>query len=1033
MEPRTLNELERRLALSLARSFEKIETLKWDPPTAGKHASKARLDLNIRKPNTFLYVIDYRGSALIKLDGEPYWSLDGFHKSMRIPRGRHEITAEFTPYQAFGEKVSVSFGTPMLTARNEDAYRFWNHCFMILSLAKQTEDKELSDDLFKLLDLAFREAYFESVTHDQLVLASSSVKVFSNELLEVVPRSNAEDIQAIGYRYESRDSKKWALGLDVVESGLRNLVKKYGKRGQIVAIAHGHIDTAWLWHFRETEKKVARTFSVVSTLFHKYEFSYMQSMALYCEWTKKNQPALFDKIRSYVARGIWELGAGWVENDTNLISGESFVRQFLYSQRFYRNEFGKIAKVYWLPDTFGFAASIPQIARLGGVEFFATQKVFWNDTNIFPYSVFNWMGIDGTAIPAMAFGHAKDGYNSEFALDELTEQWSNWTEKDVPMLYSFGYGDGGGGPTEEMLIRAEIINKLPILPRVKLKVEGKQAKQVSYIEREYSRLLSENFFNDRNKWRGELYAEFHRGVPTSHTKIKILNRRAEIALREAELWSTILNQTEIKSNPSFKKELAELWKVVLKNQFHDVLPGSAINEVYATAYDELESVIADADAVTRNCTNTIARRKVCIFNSLPWTRNEYIVTKHHESATKEVQRVENGHLVSLTVPSVGFITMDDAIAEIPRSKSVRVEEGANQIQIENNYLRIVIDKRDCGVRSIFDKESKKEVLKEKSNLFTFYENLPGWADAWDIEKGYKITSFNVLDSSEKPLIIEKGPLRVRVNLGKKEFRNSLINQEIIVHAASRRIDFKTGFEMHDRELFLKVWFHFNINSEQATYEIPFGNIERKVTTNTSFEKALFEVPMQKWVDFSDSGYGVAILNDGRYGISAEHGSFGISVVRTPTYPDFATDSERGSFTFSIYPHLGTWREAEIPRRAYELNNPIQITDGGSKTGVDPRETTSSSFVEINSPNIMLETIKQAEDGEEMIIRVFETENKSGEAKIKLWRKVENVKSLDLLELNEVKTDKLAFFENEIIFSYSNYQILTLKVELQEMR
>jgi alpha-mannosidase len=1032
MESRTLKELERRLAFSLARSFEQIEMLKWHSLTNPKSSVNiAGLNLNVKKPNAFLYVIDYKGSALVRLDGEAYWSLDGYHKSMRIPKGRHEITAEFTHYQAFGEKVSMSFGTPILTIRNEDAYKFWNYCLMILSLAKQTKDKELSDDLFKLLGFAFRETFFESVTRDQLVLASASAKTFPNELLEVVPKSNVEDIQKIGYCYEG-DSKKWVHALDLVENGLMSLVRKYGKRGQIVAIAHGHIDTAWLWHFRETENKVARTFSVISTLLQKYEISYIQSMAIYYEWTKKNQTALFEKIRDYVAKGFWELGAGWVENDTNLISGESFARQFLYSQRFYRDEFGKIAKVYWLPDTFGFAASIPQIARLGGAEFFATQKVFWNDTNIFPYSVFSWIGIDGTTIPAMAFGHAKDGYNSEFALDELMEQWSNWTEKDVPMLYSYGYGDGGGGPTEEMLLRAEIVNKLPILPHVKLSANVKQAKQFSYIEQEYSRFLSEDFFNDGNKWRGELYAEFHRGVLTSHTKVKMLNRRAESALREAELWSTLLNQSERKPNPSYKKELAELWKVVLKNQFHDVLPGSAINEVYATAYEELESVTANAARITKNCTNRIARQGGCIFNSHPWTRQEYIVAKQRTSTMKEAQKIEDGYLVKVSAPSVGFTKLDYVVSEIQDTRTVRVEESANQIHIENNYLRIMIDKRDGGVSSIFDKESRREVLKEKSNHFAFYENLPGWADAWDIEKGYKVTSFDVPNSKEEPVIKERGPLRARVKLGTKEFRNSKINQEIIGHADSRRIDFKTEFDMHDRELLLKVWFHFKINSETATYEIPFGNIERKVTTNTPFEKAMFEVPMQKWVDFSDSSYGVAILNDGRYGISAEHGSFGISIVRTPIYPDFATDSERGSFTFSIYPHLGTWREAEIPRRAYELNNPIQVTDSSSRTESRARAGESYSFLEIDSSNMMLEAIKLAEDSEEMIIRLYETKNKSGEAKVKLWRKVKSVKSLDILELNEVKNDKLAFFENEIILSYRNYQILTLKVELQEM-
>lgn len=1031
MELRTLEELDRRLALTLARSYEQVETLKWNSSTSNSVTSIAKLNLNVRNRNTLLFVLNYKGSALVKLDGEPYWSFDGYHKSMRVPIGEHKVIAEFTPFQAFGEKISISFGTPILALRNENAYRFWNYCYVILSLAKQTKDKELADDLFKLLDLALRETYFESVTYDQLVLASASSKIFPNELLEVVPRPNKQELQNIGYRYEeTRSSEKWLQGLGLVQDELTKLVRKYGKRGEIVAIAHGHIDTAWLWHFDETKRKISRTFSVISTLFETYDFHYMQSTALYYEWTKRNQPKLYEKIRGYLKKGIWELAAGWVENDANMLSGESFVRQFLYSQRFYKNEFGKLAKIYWLPDTFGFAGSIPQIARLGGMEMFATQKVFWNDTNRFPYSVFSWIGIDGTAIPAIAFGHAKDGYNSEFALDELTDQWSNWTEKDIPMLYSFGHGDGGGGPTEEMLIRAEIIDKLPVLPHVKLSSEKKVTSKSSYLEQEYSRILTPDFFQDRNKWRGELYGEFHRGVLTSHTKIKVLNRRAEVALREAELWSTLVGKTENRSFPSYKEELAALWRIVLKHQFHDVLPGSAIHEVYVTAYEELESVIKKADKITKNCTSKIARRRDCIFNSLPWNRQDYIVTKKCRQKTEDSQKVEGGYLLKVSTPSLGYSSINDVVIEVPRSK-VSAEERSDQIEMENKFLKIIIDKNDGGLWSIFDKEANREVLREKSNLFTFYENIPGWADAWDIEKGYKITRFNAPNSKDKTVILEKGPLRVRIKLGRKYFRNSTIKQEVIMYADSRRIDFKTSFDMHDRELLLKVWFHFNINSDKATYEIPFGNIERKVTTNTSWEKAMFEVPMQKWVDFFEKGYGVAILNDGKYGISAEHGSFGISVIRTPIYPDYATDSEAGSFIFSIYPHEGTWHEAKIPRKAYELNVPILTLERESKDRGKYEDASASSFLNIDSPNLMVETIKQAEDGQEMIIRLYEMENKRGEAEIELWRKIRSVKCLDILELTELNNNSLTFSENRIHFSYNNYQILTLKVELQK--
>lgn len=1032
VEKRGLKELERRVALLLPQSFTNIRFLQWTPKSDGVSAT---LDLEVNHSDSVLVFLDYKGSALVTMDGEAFWSLDGYHKSVSIGQGKHAILAEFTPYLAFGEKTAMSFGTPILAVRNPSAYKFWIYCSTVLDLAKQSKDREVSSDLFDLLSDSLEAAFFESVTQEQIQLATYLHDKFPRELVNTIPKRTPAAEQ-LGYR-EHATVAKWHDALSILENGLQLLVKKYGKRGEILGIAHGHIDTAWLWPFSETEKKVARTFSVVATLLDRVpDFHYIQSMALYYDWMKKDQPALYERIKRYVREGRWELGAGWVENDANMPCGESFARQLLYSQQFYQKEFGRSANVHWLPDSFGFAASIPQIAKLGGISLFATHKLFWNDTNTFPYALFNWVGIDGTSLPSIYFGQGRDGYNSTFAIEEVIEQWTNWADKDIdlPMLFAFGYGDGGGGPTEEMFLRAEAVDKLPILPNVRL--TSPLGHGESFLEKNYSDLISGKI--GKNAWRGELYVETHRGVQTSHIKMKYLNRRAEFALREAEIWSTILWSMNKASNSSSqgREGIQKLWKILLKHQFHDVLPGSSINEVYALAYKELEEVLAGAERVAIDSMKHLCEvssssdgKEIVLFNSLPWRRaDEYVV---FPTEIQSGQMVDAGYLTRVDVPSVGFAFQAEAIRAVSPSNSVSFQEGSTFCTIENQFLKVKLDKNDGSIASIFDKEAEREVLKAKSNQFVFYENSPGWADAWDIEKGYRNTSFPV-SRWESCEVLEKGPLRARVMI-KRKFRHSAIEQELIMHAGSRRIDFKTTTNLQDRELLLKVWFHFDINADSAVFEIPFGNIERKTTSNTSWEKAKFEVPMLNWVDISEADYGVAMLNDGRYGIAVEGTSLGLSVAKTPMYPDFATDSEANTFVFSIYPHRSGWREAEIPQRALELNVPIRSVAGGNFKDAEFSKaphggSPGKSFVTIDSSNLMLETLKVSEDQSGIVCRLYEMHNKRGTASLVIWNAAKQAIATDLLE-RDSRSKQLQLSDQKVEIPYRNYQILTAKITL----
>ncbi|QGA55359.1 alpha-mannosidase [Sulfolobus sp. E5-1-F] len=964
---RTLNELEARLILILGNSFRNLKQLRWNV----ENHNKAYLEVE-GKGNSYLVIVDHKGSGLIRLNGKPYFELDRYHTLIPIPFGSHKISLELSNYMDFGEKVDISPGIPFYTEIDSNAYRLYIYGSQVLDLVRSINDNEVKEDLGNALSKALREAYFESISKEQLFILSKLIRTTLD-----VSRMVQEIEDPLEVYKEDENRGKYERALNILKSELSRLVSKYGKRGELIGTGHAHIDTAWLWPFDETRRKVLRTFSTILTLLDKYDFHFIQSAAIYYEWIKTNSPELFERIKEKVKEGKWELAALYVESDANMVSGESLARQFLYSQRFYLENFGRIADILWLPDTFGFSASLPQIAKLGGVKAFATHKVFWNDTNTFPFNIFKWIAPNGEQLPAVTFGHGKGGYNSDFSASSVLEQYNNWVQKDQPMLYSYGYGDGGGGPNEDMLIRAEAINLLPILPKVELSGVNSYIRKIVPVE----------------EWRGELYLETHRGVLTSHSKMKLLNRMAEIALREAELWSTLARTYD-------KEVFTRLWKIVLKDQFHDVLPGSAIKDVYKVTYQELEEVINTANNIASEAMlKLVGGRgdKTFVFNSLSWNREEYL----------EV----NGKLVKVSVPSVGFSLLEP----VEVKDRVVISENNNEYLIENKYYKIRIG-RNGEVLSLFDKEANREVLGDKSNLLVAYENIPGWADAWDIEKGFEYTSFEIKASSSEILNNDGIVASIRFTY---KFRKSEIIQIIRVYADSRRIDFITTLRMKDRELLLKSWFYFDLNVEKAVSDIPFGVIERFTWTNTSWDKARFEVPNQKFVDFSESDYGVVLLNNGKYGATLRGSSVGLSLTKTPIYPDPSTDLEEITFVYSLYPHLGDWKKADVVKKAYELNVPLRVVNG-------IHEVKSKSFIKV-SDKLILEAVKVAEDdSNSIVLRLYEYENTRGEAIIELPFNVTEARSLDLLELNEVPRE-IKTEGNRIRIKYKNRDILTISV------
>ena len=979
-------ELRRRVAFVLANSFTNVRQLGWDSVTSEGDLLRASTSLEADGEDPVLFVVGYSGSALVKVNGSSYFSLDGYHKYVPLVKGANRVEAEFSKYEAFGNVVTPSPGTPYYAERRPTAYRLAIYLMTLLDVAEKS-DEELRNDIYELLTRVLSMVPFKGITREQALLALQvSQGLFPAEIVNLpgsyqLP-SGDEDL---GFR-DGGAYNDYSAALEALRGGLSELRSKYGKRGSVWAYGHAHIDAAWLWPFDETKRKVLRTFSVIATLMERYDFRYLQSSSMYYEWVKESDPQLYSRIKELVAKGKWYYSAGYIEFDSNLITGESIARQLLYSQRFFISEFGRPAELLWLPDSFGYSAQLPQIASLSGIKSFATHKVFWNDTDRFPYSAFWWESPDGTRLPAAAVGNGPNGYNGLMVASELIEKWRNWADKDIPMTYSYGWGDGGGGPTEEMLITAKAIDESPLAPSVNVTPP-----------------LRVPAGDPRSTWRGELYVETHRGTYTSHTKMKDLMARAEAWLREAELWSAIAG--------TYDRELfRSLWKVVMKNQFHDVIPGSAIKDVYDSVYKELEEVIEKASSVAAEAARRLAGdgSELIAFNSLPWSRSALLTLSE---PVEGAQRAEEGYLVRVTLPAGGC----DAVRPAP-SQGVKVTADKDGYTLDNGILRVRVD-RSGDVLSIYDVESSREALRSKTRLVA-YENAPGWADAWDIEKSYRDYQVE-LDVREEARVVEEGPLRATVK-AVRGFLNSSVEVRVSLVSGERLVRITLKPKMKDREYMVKLWVPADVNADRATYDIPFGVIERPTTSNTPWEAAKFEVPALRWADVSEDDYGVSVIAVTRHGFSANGSELGVTVARTPIFPDPTTDSESADTLIAIYPHRGDWRSAGTHRVAAELATPVVVVRGGSRC--------RGPLFSLEPEGLLLEAVKVAEDDDSLIFRVYNVFNRRGSGTLRLWDTPRSAQAVNILESEPIKKN-VSVSGNSVVFDFKNYEIVTLKVSV----
>ena len=826
-------------------------------------------------------------------------------------------------------------------------------------------------------------------------------------------------------------------------------------RPTICCVGHTHIDCAWLWTLRVTQDKAVRSFSTVLELMRQYpEYKFMSSQPLLYQFVKKNAPEIYEEIRERVREGRWETeGAMFVEADCNLSSGESLVRQILYGKRFFKKEFGKDNVVVWLPDVFGYSAALPQIMKKTGIRYFMTTKINWNEFNRMPYDTFMWRGIDGTEIlthfmPTRDYKDTADNanrtnffttYNGFINPSQVKGSWKRYSQKylNQETLMACGYGDGGGGTTREMLENQRRLSKgIPGCPNTRM----------SHVTEFFEKLEQDICQNPYLPvWSGELYLEYHRGTYTTMARNKRYNRKSEFACQNMEwlgvMEECLLGEEDLPGggHPGGKypaRLLKESWETVMKNQFHDILPGSSIKEVYEDSKAEYEELLERAGQQIREQLQRLADHvdagagDVVVFNpygALGEGIAEFSPGKGKEvtglrdgSGKIPVQQTAEGRCIfeALGVPSRGYRTYGYGEENAMPSELTVSERG-----MENRYFILEFNEKGQFSR-IYDKENKREVLKpgRAGNVIMSYEDRPHNYDAWDINNYYTEKSWEV-DQVSSVQVTEMGPVRAAVQID-RQYLDSTISQTIYLYGHTPRIDIRTKVDWNEHLIMLKDIFPLDVHTDEASFEIQYGNVKRPTHSNTSWDFAKFEVCVHKWLDVSEYGYGVSFLNDCKYGCSVKDGVVGLTMLKSPLYPNPDADKEKHEFWYSIYPHKGDWREAGTVKQAYLFNNPLMAA---VKNGSDRTLPPQYSLVSVDADNIVIEVVKQAEDSRDVILRMYECFNQRTDTRL-TWRlPVKGAAECDMLEAEERTLDVA---KEGTRLSFMPFEIKTVKLMLQ---
>ncbi len=778
----------------------------------------------------------------------------------------------------------------------------------------------------------------------------------------------------------------------------------------LYAIGHSHIDVAWLWPLQETERKMARTISTQLALMEEYdEFKFIQSQPHLYWMLQRRYPAKYAEVKAAVQAGkIIPEGGMWIEADTNISGGESLIRQFLAGKRFFKQEFGVDNVLLWLPDVFGYSGALPQIMVGCGIKYFATQKIFWtyNGGDPFPYNTFMWEGIDGSTVLA----HIFNDYNSLTDPNALSQRWKQRVQKDgiSAILLAFGHGDGGGGPTRNHLEFLRRAKDLEGLPRVKM------ASPVAFFEDQERRGLP------RERYVGELYFQAHRGTYTSQAKTKRGNRKSELALREAELWGVAARALAGSAYTYPSTDLAEAWRTVLLNQFHDILPGSSIHRVYEEAEAGYAEAIRTATAAAASARAALVQpgQAITVFNSLSWPRQALIQLPPAASGATDLQgrpvptQVIAGETwAEAHVPACGWTTLSlQATDDAPNTTAQSVLATARCL--ENELLRLEFNDRG-EITSIWDKEAGRELAAGPCNSFKMYKDVPGAWDAWDIDSMYAETPVELPEPATIE-VITAGPLVATLRVT-RPLHHSLMTQEISLRRGSRRVDFATTVDWRESHKLLKVAFPVNIHANEAIHEIQFGHIRRPNHYSRPFDANRFEVCNHKWTALAEENRGCAVLNDCKYGVNVLGNSINLTLLKSALAPDMTADKGLQTFTYSFYAWNGSLADSDVVREAYDLNVPPTTAAGCAG---------ERSLFSVDAANIVIETVKPAEDGSaDIVVRLYEAKRMATRTTLATTLPAQRVLQTNMLEAGEAE---LPWADGRTTLDFRPFEIKTIR-------
>ncbi|MGC9771601.1 alpha-mannosidase [Fervidobacterium islandicum] len=961
----------------------------------------------------------FGGESLVRIDGKPFGEINEYHREVNLTQfcdgEKHEIIVETMPRGLFGTKSEPVFSEGFLIFYDADmlgAVRFFRN---VVEVVQESADEGLATFLIDSLDKCLHTIEIPRDTENYLhgLNRNESAKHIVSSVWEppIIPTL---------YRMWRKDVRESLLNAyKELISKLLNASIRFPMIGKVYLAGHAHIDYAWLWPVEETKRKIVRTFANAVQLAKRYkDFVFIQSSAQMYEDLKESYPELFEQIKDLVNKGQWEpVGGMWVESDCNIPSVESLIRQFYYGQKFFEEHFGRFSKVAWLPDVFGFSWVLPQVLKESGIEFFVTTKLNWNESNDFPYDICKWRGIDGTEVVYYNYKNLEEGYNGRISAKSIINTWQNFRQKELTdkVFLTFGYGDGGGGPTEEMCENYYALKEIPGIPDV----------EYSTTENFFEKLKEDFSAENLPTWDNELYLELHRGTLTSQSRTKRLHKIAEEYLRITEILNALYDG-------ELQQEIDKLWKILLRNEFHDILPGSAIHEVYETTNNELSYIISRCKELQESIVSgnkASSSGYITLFNTSSFEQGiEFELERSLEldfngKPLRKVCTYDGKYFYKLIgddvfIEPLGFATLNvdnldnvrNPNESIPSNNTTfMISRNERGYHVENMHLKV--DIFNDGSLQIYNKHLRKSAFKGKGNLMALYKDVPAYWDNWDID--YRSRFSEKILKADDVFVVEDNELR-KVLKATYSVGGSVVEQFFIIGNDNEEVVIRTLVDWHQRRTVLKVKFPTNVLSRIAKFDIDGGYIERATHRNTNFEKARFEVLAHRWVDISQYDFGVSIINDGKYGHSVEGSNIELTVLKAGIYPDFYDDEGKQEFSYAIYLH-GACDVKDIVQRADKFNKRIIVFEG--------LLSQPKNLLDIKSDNFKVLSYRKI--GEKKVVRICEQVGSSGELEVVPKFLFSKAYLTDILE--NAKKD-LEVCGGSVKIEYEPFKIYTLVIE-----